>query len=148
MNRNNKFIPKDINVQNIQIKHVSLTHKYVTSRNNHHRLNTLWQVNILYAKHFLFCNLDYFLLVSMLSFAAVLTKSDGFKIMVDLHSVGEMLKCVSNITMAIKKSLQHSRSPQSVLYISGIFVTAQGCMRNVIQLPGYQRKMSTFTNAL
>lgn len=41
----------------------------------------------------------------MLSFAAVLTKSDRFKIMVDLHSVGEMLKCVSNITMAIKKSL-------------------------------------------
>ena len=39
----------------------------------------------------------------MLSFAAVLTKSDRFKIMVDLHSVGEMLKCVSNITMAIKK---------------------------------------------
>lgn len=54
-----------------------------------------------------FCNLK----VLMLSFAAVLTKSDRFKIMVDLHSVGEMLKCVSNITMAIKKSLQHSRSP-------------------------------------
>ena len=45
-----------------------------------------------------------FVVVLILSFAAVFTKSDRFKIMVDFHSLGEILKCVTNNTMAKKIS--------------------------------------------